>query len=221
MVVRLQAGRHTGVRQMRGLRYVTAAVAASLLAALSVAPAYAATDVLTVGSVGGPNVAVGDSLSASGPSSLKSADGSLSIQCSSSTTAVTVDSNPPAPGTAQGSVDSIFLSGCVATGGTLQSVSLDHLPYVVSLTSAGAVTVSPGSSGLIQVTIRIAVFGVTATCIFRPHGGSISGAFSNADSTVTFNQQFDRVTGPPACPASLLWSATLRVTDGGQPVFVN
>jgi hypothetical protein len=208
---------------------VVAPLAAAVLAAVATgSEASAVTDVLTVGSVGGPNVAVGDTLSASGTSSLCSTADGTCFRCST-TFSGTVSTNPPAPGTAEGTVDSIALSGCTTTiaGCTLLCVTLSNLPYLWSVGSTGTVTVSPGSSGAIRIAFTIVCSGLSFTCAYRVHdpSGNVVGGFFNSDSTIRFtNVQFDKVSGPNVCFASGLFNAKLKVNDhaqGDQPVFVN
>lgn len=213
---------------MRRLRYVVTATVASVLAGLAVTPAYAATSVLTVGAVGGTPVAVGDAWTASGQASLKSPSGNMSITCRM-TASGTVTTNPMAPGTATGTFDSMaLLTGCVTNFGgcTLQSITVDHLSYGVTVTSTGVVTVSPGSAGPIQFTLKLFCT-FSFTCVYRVHdaSGNVIGMLSNLDNSVGFtNVQFDRVSGANVCPPSLLFTAKLKLTDqtqGGQPIFVN
>ena len=207
---------------------VVGALAAALLAGLAMAsPAWATTDVLTVDSPGGPNVAMGDVLLASGASSFCSTSGSACIKCPTTTFSGTVGTNPPAPGTATGTVDRLTVSGCTTSisGCTLMSVGLPNLPLAWSVSSNGAVTIAPGGSGAIQVKFTLVCAGLTVTCAYRPHdsSGDLFGMWSG--STVTFtNVQFDKFSGPNICLASGLFNAKLAVTDatqGGQPVFVN
>lgn len=205
---------------------VVGALAAALLAAVMTgSAAWATADVLTVGSVGGPNVAVGDTLKASGPASLCSTSGSACIKCPTTTFSGTVSTNPPAPGTATGTVDSMAVSsGCTTSisGCTLMGIGLANLPLAWSVNSNGSVTIAPGSSGPIQVKFMLACSGFTFTCAYHVHdsSGDLSGMWSG--STVTFtNVQFDKISGPNPCFATGLFNAKLAVTDGGQPVFVN
>ncbi len=212
---------------MRRLRYVVAATAASLLTALAMAPAYAAGAVLTVASVGGPPVAVGDTLAACGPETACSTSSSTCFKCTLNVSA-TVGSNPPAPGTATARIDSETFSSAACTisppivNCSLMSMPIGPLPLGVSFMSPNGVTVASP-----QLTLQMVCLGSTVRCVYHPHdpSGNLVGTFVNSDNTIRFmNVLFDKVSGPNICVAAVRYSATLRVTDqtqGGQPVFMN
>lgn len=210
------------MRRYPGLS-IAASIAALLVALAPATTAAATTDVLTAGSVGGTNVAVGDSLLASGPVSFcTSTQGTSCVKCNVSF-GVVVDTNPPAPGTATFTVESMTFSSvtCTSTiqGTGLQSFSV-KLPLSGSVNDAGGVVVD----GPVQVMFTFTTILGHITCAYQSTG-NLMGMFSNSTNAVTFtNQQFNKTSGPAQCPATLFGSATLTVTDstlGGQPVFVN
>lgn len=225
---------------MRTSRYLAfAAIAATLLATPALAqadPGTAAVNVLTYGSLGGPNVDVGDGLSAglkSGTSAkfTSTAGGATGVTCTTSNFVGTVNSNPPTPGTASGSVTTLNFSNCTSniTGVTaVLSIVVEHLPYTVSIDSTTMVaTVTPAPGSTIQTTIKLrTIFGTTATCIYAATG-TITAKTSNPDNSMTFtNQQFSRQTGSSGlCFASAFWTSiyapVVDTSKGNSPVFVN
>ncbi|MFD9035285.1 Tat pathway signal sequence domain protein [Streptomyces sp. NPDC059567] len=214
----------------RALLATAGAAVAAVLAATSAATA--AGSVLTTGSAGGPAVAVGDVVAASLSSGTTAkiattSGGSTGITCNASGFSATVTSNPAAPGTATETLNSHTLSSCTtnifgATG--VQSITVNNLPYTTSVTSGGSLTVSAGSTGPIQTTLKInTVLGVT-TCVYRATG--LTASPSNTDNSLTFtNQLFTKASGPGTCPANGYFSAKYGpiqdTTQGGAPVFVN
>ncbi|MFF3319891.1 Tat pathway signal sequence domain protein [Streptomyces sp. NPDC003035] len=220
----------------RALLATAGAAVAAVLAATSSATAVggvpAAGSVLTTGSSAGPAVAVGDVLAASLASGTSAkiattSGGSTGITCNASAFSATVTSNPAAPGTATETLNSHTLSSCTTniTGATgVQSITVNNLPYTTSVTSGGALTVSAGSAGPIQTTLKInTILGLT-TCVYR--AGNLTASLSNADNSLTFaNQLFTKASGPSTCPANGYFSAKYGpvrdTTQAGAPVFVN
>ncbi|MFE5628218.1 Tat pathway signal sequence domain protein [Streptomyces sp. NPDC056543] len=214
-------------------RAFLASAGAALAAVLAVThPAGAAGAVLTTGSASGPSVAVGDVLAASLASGstakiATTSGGSTGITCNSSAFSATVTSNPAAPGTATETLTSHTLSTCTtnilgATG--VQSITVNNLPYTTAVTSGGTLTVTAGSTGPIQTTLKInTILGVT-TCVYR--ATSLTATPSNTDNSLSFsNQQFTKATGPGTCPANGYFTAKYGPvqdsTQAGAPVFVN
>ncbi|MFE5966588.1 Tat pathway signal sequence domain protein [Streptomyces sp. NPDC056463] len=214
-------------------RAFLASAGAALAAVLAVThPAGAAGAVLTTGSASGPSVAVGDVLAASLTSGTTAkiattSGGSTGITCNSSAFSATVTSNPAAPGTATETLTSHTLSTCTtnilgATG--VQSITVNNLPYTTAVTSGGTLTVTAGSTGPIQTTLKInTILGVT-TCVYR--ATSLTATPSNTDNSLSFsNQQFTKATGPGTCPANGYFTAKYGPvqdsTQAGAPVFVN
>ncbi|MER7957207.1 Tat pathway signal sequence domain protein [Streptomyces sp. NPDC096030] len=214
-------------------RALLASAGAALAAVLAVTqPAGAAGAVLTTGSASGPSVAVGDVLAASLTSGTTAkiattSGGSTGITCNASAFSATVTSNPAAPGTATETLTSHTLSTCTtnilgATG--VQSITVNNLPYTTAVTSGGTLTVTAGSTGPIQTTLKInTILGVT-TCVYR--ATSLTATPSNTDNSLSFsNQQFTKATGPGTCPANGYFSAKYGPvqdsTQAGAPVFVN
>ncbi|MFE5937095.1 Tat pathway signal sequence domain protein [Streptomyces sp. NPDC056470] len=214
-------------------RALLASAGAALAAVLAVThPAGAAGAVLTTSSASGPSVAVGDVLAASLASGTTAkiataSGGSTGITCNSSAFSATVTSNPAAPGTATETLTSHTLSTCTtnilgATG--VQSITVNNLPYTTAVTSGGTLTVTAGSTGPIQTTLKInTILGVT-TCVYR--ATSLTATPSNTDNSLSFsNQQFTKATGPGTCPANGYFTAKYGPvqdsTQAGAPVFVN
>ena len=212
-------------------RHLSAGIVAALAALATALPAYAAIPVLTVG---GNPVAVGDILWGdlkSGTNAVfGSVNGNTAIKCTQSRFDATVTTNPMAPGVATASITSWTFGNCTINifGGSIKSVTVNNLPYNLSISDAAGfpVTISPGTGGPIQITIVITAFGSNANCVYRTHNGAnLSGNASNNGNTVTFtNLQFDKFSGPNICPSSLNFTAAYVLTDhtqSGGLVFVN
>lgn len=195
---------------------------------LTAVPAFAATPVLTT-SAGA--VAVGDVLTAplaSGTSATlySSATGTSGIKCSSSQFTASVTANPAAPGTATESVSGHTFAAGSCTSNVLgvtgvSSITVDNLPYTASVASGGALTVSPGSAGAIQTTVKLSTLLGSITCVYQ--APSLTGTANNSDSSINFtNQQFTKVSGSSLCFSSGFFTAKYApVTDGGAAVSVN
>jgi hypothetical protein len=221
---------------MRKYWYAPLTVLAAAMAFVMMASASAsATAVLTLGSAGGPDVSVGDTLTGSLKSSTtanftSTPGGATGVFCSSSTFTGTVTSNPPAGGTASGTLDTQSFSSCTdtITGVTgVNSVVVNNLSYVLSVNgTTKVVTLSPGTAGPIKTTIKLnTVFGLI-TCVYQAHNTSLTGSASNTDNSINFtDQQFDKISGPSSCFANGFFTATyapiLDQTQGNQAVFVN
>ncbi|MGW2016894.1 Tat pathway signal sequence domain protein [Streptomyces sp. NPDC001927] len=192
----------------------------------------AAGNVLTTGSSSGPAVAVGDvlvaSLASGGTAKIATTSGGSSgITCNSSAFNATVTANPATPGTATETLNSHTLSSCTTNipGSTgVQSITVNNLPYTTAVTSGGSLTVTAGSAGPIQTTLKInTILGLT-TCVYRATG--LTATPSNTDNSLAFaNQQFTKASGPATCPANGFFTAKYApvsdTTQGGAPVFVN
>ncbi|MFR9788316.1 Tat pathway signal sequence domain protein [Streptomyces sp. MB22_4] len=213
----------------RTLIALAGAATATTLALVSAGPASAAGSVLTTGSAGGTAVAVGDTLTAplaSGTSATfySSATGTSGVKCGTSQFTAKVTANPTAPGTATESVTAQTFSGCTSnvTGVTgVNSVTIDNLPYTASVTSGGALAVTPPSGSVIQSTVKLNTLLGSVTCVYQ--GPSLSGKADNADNSITFtNQQFTKTSGSSLCFSTAYFSAKYApVTDGGAAVYVN
>jgi hypothetical protein len=218
---------------MRTSRYLAiVAVAAAALAAPGIAqadPSTSAINVLTYGSVGGPNVAVGDGLNAALKSGTNatftsSAGGSTGITCTTSSFGGAVTSNPATPGTAGGSLNTQSFTGCTENifgVNSVQSITVNNLPFTIGVNSSTkAVTVT----GTIQTTVVLNTILGRVTCVYRAGASGIAGTASNADNSIGFaNQQFTRIMGPGLCFANAFWTATYAPVTGagGAAVFVN
>ncbi|WP_330281949.1 Tat pathway signal sequence domain protein [Streptomyces sp. NBC_00588] len=217
---------------MRTRTLVTLVGAVAALSIPAAVPASAAdTAVLTTGSAGGTAVAVGDVLTAplaSGTNATlySSATGTSGVVCSSSTFTASVTDNPAAPGTATESVSgqSFDSSSCTSnvvgvTG--VSSITVDNLPYTTTVTSDGALTVTPASGSTIQTTVKLRTLLGSITCVYQ--APSLTGTASNDDSSIAFtDQEFTKVSGSSLCFSSGFFSAKYGpVTDNGATVYVN
>jgi hypothetical protein len=213
------------------------------LAALSVAligtPANAADDevnVLTTGSTGGANVAVGDVLTANIKTGTTAdfataSGGTTGIKCAASAFTATVVDNPPAPGVATESTTAQTFGSCTTNilGATrVNSVVVNNAPFTTTVESGtGTVTVTGTATAPIQTTLNLGTILGSVTCVYVATAGSITGVSSNVDNSIAFaNQQFSKSSGPITCPASGFFTATyapvLDTTLADTPaVFTN
>lgn len=213
-------------------KYTGLAVAAALgLATAFVAvPASASSaDVLTTGSVGGANVAVGDTVQAalaSGTTATFFDASGKGVTCTSADFTATVTANPAAPGVASESVTALTFSGCksnIAGVTKVKSITIDNLPYSGAVDdSSGTITIT----GSVHATISLGLVIGSATCKYTGPAGGVAGAVSNTDNSLAFaNQAFARDTGSWAgCPSPENFTATfspVQDTTVGSPVFVN
>jgi hypothetical protein len=215
---------------MRRTRLVLAAMLAICASLLIASPARAAgVDVLTTGSAGGPNVAVGDVISGSLKPGTQArfattAGGSTGVSCSVSSFSATVLTNPAAGGTATLSLTAVAFGMCASnlTGLTLRTITVNNLPYSVAINgSAGTITISGGSAGPIQLTFGFSSMLGSITCSYRAVNNVITGSLSGGSVSFT-NQQLTKSAGANLCPANFFFSATYIVTDttaGGALVF--
>ena len=217
-------------------RFVFPATVAAIAALVTAFPAYAASNVLTVGSTSGPAVASGDTLKGDlkpGTSAVfQSTGNSTRVTCTTSHFEATVDSNPAPPGPASLTLTILTFGNCTINvmGASVSSVTVDHLPYNVSVASPNGgnnLTISPGTSGSIQTTVKIVSFGITSACTYHVHdaSGDIFGKTDNTDNSLTFTSQlFDKTSGPSICVAQAGFNATYVVVDwnqGNGPLFTN
>jgi hypothetical protein len=221
---------------MRKHLYLAVAAAGAMLSALAALPAAAdTTDVLTYGSLGGSNVAVGDvvtsSLSSGSTANFySSTDGTSGVTCATSSFSGTVLTNPAASGTATESVTDQEFSDCSSNVlGVLgvTSVTVDNLPFSATVDdSADTITITGTSSDPVETTVVLSTLLGSATCTYEADGDSLTGAVSNTDNSITFtNQQFDLVSGSALCFSNGYFSATYAPvqdsTAGGAAVYVN
>ncbi|MER6242485.1 Tat pathway signal sequence domain protein [Streptomyces griseorubiginosus] len=218
--------------RMRSLVSLTAAAAALALPVAVAASAPAAADdvaVLTTGTVGGPSVAEGSTITASLASGTSAtlystATGTSGITCGTSTFTATVGSNPTAPGTAVESLTGQTFGNCTSNViGVLgvTSITVNNLAYTTDVSSDGAVSVTP-TSGPIQTTVVLRTLLGSVSCVYQAAAG-LSGTADNSDNSIKFsNQQFTRTSGSSLCPANGFWTAKYSpVTAGGEAVYVN
>lgn len=221
---------------MRASRTIPMAAVAAFSAVLVAAPAYAdASAVLTTGSLGGTAIAVGDVLSATVKTSTTAdfntaAGGTTGVKCAESAFIAAVVDNPAAPGTATESTTAHTFASCTANivGVTaVNGVTVDNLPYGTTVSSDGTVTVSGTETAPIQTTLTLGTILGSISCVYQANSGSITGATSNEDNSISFKDQaFSKTSGSILCPSSGFFTATyapvLDTTVGVSPVvFTN
>ncbi|WP_340375116.1 Tat pathway signal sequence domain protein [Streptomyces sp. SS7] len=192
----------------------------------AVTPASAAGAVLTTAN---GDVAVGDVLNASLASGTaatlyNSATGTSGISCAASTFTAQVTDNPAAPGTATESLTGQTFGSCTSNVlGVLgvTSITVNNLPYTTTVSSAGAVTVTPPSGSTVQTTVVLRTLLGTVSCVYQAPG--LNGTASNTDNSINFsNQAFTRTSGSTLCPSAGYFTAKYApVTDGTNAVVVN
>ncbi|MEW2570554.1 Tat pathway signal sequence domain protein [Streptomyces sp. NPDC047070] len=219
---------------MRTRTSLTLAAAVTALALSAAGPASAADGpVLTTAD--GTAVAAGDVLSASLASGTNatlysSATGTSGISCSSSAFVATAVDNPAAPGTATESVTSHTFDAASCTSNVIgvlgvTSIKVDNLPYTTTVTSGGALTITPAAGSSIQTTAVLRTLLGSITCVYR--APSLSGTANNADNSISFtNQQFTKFSGSSLCFSNGFFTAKYApvadTTQSGSPaVFVN
>ena len=212
---------------MRARSLVAVLGTAAALTLPAITPASAAADAVLTAN--GANVAVGDVLTASlaggtAATFYSSATGTSGISCASSAFNATVTDNPAAPGTATETLTAHTFGNCTAnvigvTGVT--SITVNNLPYTVSASSGGALTVTPPSGGVIQTTIVLRTLLGSINCVYQ--GPSLTGTTSNDDHSINFNRQaFTRTSGSSLCFSAGYFTAKYApVSDGANAVTVN
>jgi hypothetical protein len=197
-------------------------------------PAHAlSSNVLTTGSVGGPNVAVGDVVTASlksGTNATFSA-GSGVVSCTVSQFTATVTSNPAAGGIATETLTAQTFSSCTASGifgvTGVNSITVNDLPYNTSVDAAtSTVSLSAGAAGPVQATVSLRTVLGSVTCAYRPTSGSLNGTASNTDNSIGFSGQgLTKSSGSGVCPSTSTFNATYAPAvdssvTGSPAVFV-
>ncbi|MFI6154353.1 Tat pathway signal sequence domain protein [Kitasatospora sp. NPDC051170] len=215
----------------------TATLAAIALTGAAVAPAQAdATAVLTTGSLGGPNVSVGDVLTANLVSGTyatfySSSTGTSGIKCAASSFSATVTANPAAPGSAVEQLNTQTFGSCTSNvfGVTsVRSVTVTNLPFTntVSDDPGYPVALTPGAAGSMGTTVVLGTILGSVTCKYSNTTG-IAGTTDNGANSIGFSAQpFALVSGPGLCFSTGYFSATYGpVSDSsvaGSPLlYVN
>jgi hypothetical protein len=220
---------------MRKLWYLPVAIGAALLSLVLASPSSAtgtlAGEVLTYGAADGPGVAVGDTISAglaAGTSAtfFSSATGTSGVRCAASTFTGTVTDNPAAPGTATASLTVQTFGSCTANvfGVTaVRGITVDNLPYTVSSSSTGALTLTGSPAAPVQATVVLGTLLGNINCVYRALENTLNGTTSNTDNSIRFSsQQFTKSSGPGLCFANAFFSAAYApVTGAGGNVVVN
>lgn len=133
----------------------------------------------------------------------------------------------------RGDAEQPDLRGCSAvnipgvTGVT--SVTVNNLSYTNSVGdgSGNPVTLSPGSAGPIQTTIKLRTLLGSVTCTYQANPTSLSGTTDNTAQTISFsNQSFGLSSGPGTCFAAGYFTAAYGpvqdTSQSGSPsVYVN
>ncbi len=218
------------------IRRTLATATLAALAGAAVAPADAASAVLTTGSPSGPAVAVGDVLTANLVSGsyatfYNSATGTSGIKCAASAFSATVTDNPAAPGSAVEQLNSQTFGSCSSnvlgvTG--VKSITVTNLPYTNTVSDApgNPVKLTPGAAGTMGTTVVLSTILGSINCNYQKSTG-INGTTSNTGNTIGFSAQpFTLVSGSGLCFATGYFSATYGpVTDssvaGSPALFVN
>jgi hypothetical protein len=217
--------------RIRKLTYLAAAAAVALTAAVAAsAPASAATsDVLTVSSVGGANVNVGDVLTAplSSPGVFTVTGGSISCPTGSFTASVT--GNPAAgTGNATESVTGLTFTASTCT---------DTIPGTSGVSSVGLASPATGTVSDTAGTLTLTSLNVkvvlktllgTLTCNYGTSGSVtvVVGTLSNTGNKLVFvSATVNLITGSSLCPSTGKFSATFSpitdTTQAAKPVFLN
>jgi hypothetical protein len=187
------------------------------MAGFALPAAAASTAVLTVGSLGGPNVSINDDLK-SGLKAGTSVTFGFLMTCAASTINFVVTANPPAGGVAKGTVTPFTFGNCTSgvVGATCASATVNGLPYTIGINGGtGTITLTTPS-----VTLRVCTGLGTVTCAYT--ATSFTGWWSNMDNSMTFSGQFTKSGGPGSCPNTFPFSivyAPVRDTSVvGSPV---
>ena len=221
---------------MRKPLYFAIAAATALLTSAIALPASAATpDVLTYGSVGGSNVAVGDTITAalsSGTTATFDSDtsGTSGVTCTTSQLTSTVTANPAASGVATESATAQSFDGCSSnvfgvTG--VNFVTVQNLPFSAAVDdSTNTITVTGTSAAPIQSTVELNTLFGAVDCVYQANNDTLTGTVSNTDTSINFsNQQFNLTSGSGLCPGNGYFTASYApvqdTTQGGAAVYVN
>ncbi|WP_369184984.1 Tat pathway signal sequence domain protein [Streptomyces sp. Y1] len=215
----------------------TAALGALALTGAAVAPAQAdAPAVLTTGGPTGPNVAVGDTLTANLAAGTyatfyNSATGTSGIKCAASAFSATVTANPAAPGSAVEQLNSQTFGSCTSNViGVMgvRSITVTNLPFTNTVSDGPGfpVALTPGAAGTMGTTVVLSTLLGSVTCNYANSTG-IAGTASNTGNSIGFSgQPFALVSGPSLCFSTGYFSATYGpvhdTSAAGSPVlYVN
>ena len=186
-------------------KIVLVAAVLGLAAGIGAAPtpaAAAVTDVLTVGSVGGPNVAVGDVLKSGLKAGTVVTFGTV-VTCAASTMGFTVTSNPPAGNVAAGSLSALSYASCTSSSGmSCPASTATNLPYTINISGAGNVVTLNTYSAIVRVCTPVG----TANCVYSFQ--SMTGGWSNTDSSIALTVMLIKSGGPGLCKGTLTMRAT-------------
>jgi hypothetical protein len=209
---------------------LTALAAAGLVLGAAGQAGAATGGVLTVGSTGGTNVNVGDTLTGAINSDFLFTTSSGTIDCSSGSFTASVTANPAVgSGNATESITGLHAdpANCSTTvGGTTGVVS-------VEINGAASGAVVDGASPTLKVTgldeqVTLASFLGNVTCDYGTTGSvtEIDGSLSNASQSISFaTQNVNLISGSGLCPSSGTFSGgvgpVLDSSQSNQATYVN
>jgi hypothetical protein len=197
---------------------IAAALAAAMLTALASPSALAAApSVLTFS---GTNAAVGDAIASSGTASITMLSSSSGTATCAVSVSGTIQSNPPAPGTATASVASMGLANC---GGSAHFANLPYVMPITSGTSGATVQITGNASN--DMALFIQVPALTGTIFCGYHAKLLTGTVSKSGSLQFGGTMSEMDISPPApCGRSVSFSASFSQvvdTTQGQPLNTN
>ncbi|MEY9858105.1 hypothetical protein ABH935_003718 [Catenulispora sp. GAS73] len=209
---------------------LTALAAAGLVLGAAGQAGASTGGVLTVGSAGGTNANVGDTLTGAINSDFIFTTSSGTIDCSTGSFTAGVTANPAVgSGNATESITGLHAdpANCSTTiGGTIGVVS-------VEINGPANGTVVDGSSPTLKVTnldeqVTLASFLGDVTCDYGTTGSvtEIDGALSNVSKSISFaTQNVNLISGSGLCPSSGTFSGgvgpVLDSSQSNQAVYVN
>lgn len=220
------------------LRALVAAAAFAATAAAALPATAAAAPTLSVSSLGGPAVVVGDTLASSltpgSVLSLTSAPGGgVGLFCPQSSWQAKTLANPAVPGPATLQPTTMTIASCKdsAPGVTgVIGVVATNLPVIMQVTGAGGfpIQIIPGGGpGPLGITATLSTTAGTIPCVYRSVP-PITGSTALGAVPWTFvNQQFQLVGGAlPFCGAAMnyftaSYSPVIDLTAAGATVYVN
>lgn len=220
------------------VRALVAAAAFAAAAATALPATAAAAPTLSVVSLGGPAVTVGDTLASSlTPGSVLSLttapSGGVGLFCPQASWQAKTLANPAVPGPATLQPTAMAIASCKdsAPGVTgVIGVVATNLPVVMQVTGSGGfpIQIIPGGGpGPLGITATLSTTAGTMTCVYRSVP-PITGATALGAVPWTFvNQQFQLLSGAlPFCGAPMNYftasfSPVIDLTASGATVYVN
>ncbi len=221
----------TVVAAALGLSAVVAAVPASAAAAPAALPT------LSVKALGGPAVAVGDTLTSSLTpgkqlSITAAPGGAVGLFCNASTWSSTATANPPVPGPAVLQINALTASVCTDNNPTVTAVLgvvVKFLPSILQVNGAAPypIQLQPGSSVPLEFVVSLNTTAGATTCTYQAIPPTLGNAGLGAAPWVFTNQKFSLVgaVSPPCAGPILYFSASyspvIDVTAANSTVYLN